>query len=296
MNDLPDALKTFRQDFAVRVFVDNNSGDWLMPAEWHTSLEIFMCTDGTGKYYINDKVYDFEKGDIFVIGNNELHKSEILDEKGFKAFIVMFAPDGFLPNRYIQGKDLLNVFYGRTDKFCHKYRPTVEKQTSYEAISQIMLKEYEGKCENYMMSVSSLVTWLLIELNRAYNVNEDDNISYTLNDRLKHKKMISEVLNYVEENYKEDINLKELADSLYVNQAYLSREFKKSTGYSMMKFITNKRIREARELLRNSELSVSEVATTVGYNNITHFHTMFKKEIGISPKEFRNQVKGTGQG
>lgn len=296
MEKLPDALKTFRQEFAVRVFIDKNSGDWHMPVEWHTSLEIFMCIGGAGKYYINDKVYDFEKGDIFVIGNNELHKSEILENGWFDAFIVMFSPDGFLPNRYVQGKDLLDVFYGRTDKFCHKYTPPAEKQADYAAVSRIMLEEYERKSENYMMSVSSLVTWMLIELNRVYKVDEDESVSYTLSDRLKHKKIISEVLNYLEENYKEDINLKELADSLYVNQAYLSREFKKSTGYSMMKFVTNKRIREARELLRNSALSVSEVAITVGYNNITHFHTMFKKETGISPKEFRNQVKSTGQG
>lgn len=294
MEKLPDALRTFRQDFAVRVFIDKNSGNWHMPSEWHTSLEVFMCIGGTGKYYINDKVYDFEKGDIFVIGNNELHKSEILENGWFDAFIIMFSPEGFLPNRYVQGKDLLDIFYGRTDKFCHKYKPEPEKQKFYEAVSQIMLKEYEEKNENYLASVSSLVTWMLIELSRAYNADAVDGVAYTLNARLKHKKIISEVLNYVEEHYKEDINLKELADSLYVNQAYLCREFKKSTGYSMMKFITNKRIREARELLRNTDLSVSEVGITVGYNNISHFHTMFKKEIGISPKEFRNQVKRPG--
>ncbi|MHA9739153.1 AraC family transcriptional regulator [Robinsoniella peoriensis] len=296
VNELPYALKTFRQEFDVRVFVDRNSGGWHMPMEWHTSLEVFMCTNGAGRYYIGDKVYEFEEGDIFVIGNNELHKSEILENGGFDAFIIMFAPDGFLSNRYIKGKDLLDIFYGRTDHFCHKYSPSQEKRQIYESVSSIILKEYEEKKENYVTGVSALVTWFLIELNRAYNVDGDLEITYETNERLKHKKIISEVLNFVEENYKSDISLKELADKLYVNQAYLSREFKKNTGYSMMKFITNKRIREARELLRNSDISISEVAITVGYNNITHFHTMFKKEIGISPKEFRKQIRGTGQG
>lgn len=293
MKELPDALKTFRQEFDVRIFVDKNSGDWHMPMEWHTSLEIFMCVKGEGKYYIGNKAYEFCKGDIFVIGNNELHKSEIMEGGAFDAFIIMFAPESFLTNRYLGGKDLLDIFYGRTEKFCHKYTPDPEKQIIYENISKIILSEYEQKKENYLTSISTLLIWFLIDLDRSYNINGDLGISYEMNDRLKHKKIITEVLNFVEINYKSDINLGQLANDLYVNQAYLSREFKKITGYSMIKFITNKRIREARELLRNSDMSISEVAITVGYNNITHFHTMFKKEIGISPKEFRNQIRGT---
>ena len=109
-NELPDALKTFRHEFDIRVFIDKNSGDWHMPMEWHTSLEIFMCIKGQGTYYIGNKVYDFIKGDIFVISNNELHKSEINEGGAFDAFVIMFSPEKVLSSRYIQGKDLLDIF------------------------------------------------------------------------------------------------------------------------------------------------------------------------------------------
>lgn len=294
-NELPDALKTFRHEFDIRVFIDKNSGDWHMPMEWHTSLEIFMCIKGQGTYYIGNKIYDFIKGDIFVISNNELHKSEINEGGAFDAFVIMFSPEKVLSSRYIQGKDLLDIFYGRTERFCHRYRPNEGKIAVYENIAGLILKEFREEKENYMTAISSLVTWFLIDLNRVYNSEDSEQAAYEKSDKLKHKKFITEVLNYVEENYKTDINLGELAASLYMDQAYLSREFKKSTGYSMMKFVTNKRIREARELLRSTDISISEVAITVGYNNITHFHTMFKKETGISPKEFRRQIRGESE-
>lgn len=138
--------------------------------------------------------------------------------------------------------------------------------------------------------MKSLLTWLLLELNRQYRVEDENELYFTVGEKVKHKKIISEVLSYVDQHYREDIVLGELAEKLYVNQSYLSREFKKETGYSMVKFITNKRIREARTLLRDTDMLITEIATLVGYNNITHFNAMFKKETGISPKEFRNQV------
>ena len=150
MNGLPEALKTFRQDFDIRVFVDRNKGDWHMPMEWHTSLEIFMCTAGSGRYQIGEKWYEFETGDIFVINNGELHKSEIYENGAFDAFIVMFSPEKMFPqNTMIDGRDILDVFYNRTAAFSHMYRPTPQMQEVYGRISDLMLQEFEEKKEGY---------------------------------------------------------------------------------------------------------------------------------------------------
>lgn len=290
-NHLPEALRTFRHEFDIRVFIDKNKGDWHMPMEWHTSLEIFLCLNGSGKYYIGNKLYEFQEGDIFVISDNELHKSEIDKYGFFDALIIMFSPEKIIKDRTIDGIDLMNLFYGRIGEFYHKCSLTKEKQQMLQLIGSILLSEYEKKQEGYMESMKALLTCFLIELNREYKSIDSKNILYVSGKKLKHKKIISEVLSYIDENYMDDINLGDLSERLYVNQSYLSREFKKSTGYSMVKFITNKRMREARELLRSTDLLITEIAMRVGYNNITHFHTMFKKEIGISPKEFRKQIQ-----
>lgn len=289
--ELPEALKTFRQEFDIRVFIDRNKGEWHMPMEWHIQLELFICIKGRGKYYIGDKVYAFEKGDIFVINDSELHKSAIYENEYFDAFIVMFSAEKMFKNQIPSSDlDLLDIFYRRPGTFSHLYRPGPDKQKEYQGMCDLMLKEYEERREGYKDALRALLTWMLLELHREYFRNEQQNVCYTVGEKLKHKKIISEVLNYIEQHYREDMNLGELAEMLYVNQSYLSREFKKDTGYSMIKFITNKRIREARSLLCDTDMLITDIATSVGYNNITHFNAMFKKEIGISPKEFRKQM------
>lgn len=287
---LPEALKTFTHAFDIRVFVDQNAGDWQMPMEWHTSLEIFFALRGEGRCIVGEKTYRFQSGDIFVIGNNELHKSEIVEGGQYDALLVMFSPDSPFIRRLTMAEDPLRLFYLHPQGFSHRLRPTAGKQQVYRGITALMLEEYGRSGSGGSEALTALLTWLLLDLNREYAAAGPLPPDVQAGERVKHKKIITEVLDYIGAHFCEDINFGELAGKLYVNQSYLSREFRKSTGYSLSKFLSNKRIREARELLRSTEWPVSEIASRVGYNNISHFNWIFKKEIGISPREFRKKT------
>lgn len=288
--NLPKALKTFTYQFDIRVFCDENKGDWQMPMEWHSSLELFFVQNGRGRYVIGEKVYNFEKGDIFVIGNNELHKSELVDAAGFSALVVMFAPDILFPGGFAVDEDPMDLFYLRNEDFGHRLRPARHKREAYLGVAGLMREEYERGGGAQRAALRGLLTWLLCDLRREYRLRTAPR-EFGTSERVKRKKIINEVLDYIDEHYEEDISIGKLADALFINHSYLSREFKKSTGYSLVKFITNKRIREARELLRTTSLTVADIATRVGYNNITHFHAMFKAETGTTPKAFRSSVQ-----
>ncbi|MEG1012094.1 MAG: AraC family transcriptional regulator [Ruthenibacterium sp.] len=290
MQSLPDSMQTFVHAFDIRIFIDHNEGTWHMPMEWHTAYEIFIVRQGSGSYTIGDKRYTFQEGDVFVINNTELHKSEMLNGMPFDALVVMFYPDKLDLDALCGEEDVMNLFYVRQQNFCHRYTPCASRKLQYDTLLDLMLEEYDRPQGYNVPALTALLVWFLIDLNRAYHCAAP--APYTAGEQLKHKKIISEVLDYINEHYSEEIKLSELADRLYINQSYLCREFKKSTGFSLTKYIANKRIREARELLRNTQISVAEVAITVGYNNITHFNWIFKKETGISPSEFRKQLRG----
>lgn len=292
-HSLPKALETFTHQFAIRIFVDHNRKGWQMPMEWHTFAEIFFVLEGHGRFFIGERIYTFKPGDLFVISDRDLHKSQVTDAAGFSALLVMFAPGKIFPGGLPAGQSPLDIFYRRAANFSHQLCPDDATIETYRKITSLMLTEYELDGQNSQAALTGLLNWLLTDLARRYSTHTAGT-QYIPAGRRQHKKIVSDVLDYINTHYSQDISLSELAAKLYVNQSYLSREFKKSTGYSLVKFIASKRIREARELLQNTSLSVANIATNVGYNNITHFHFVFKNETGITPKTFRRQTQERG--
>lgn len=97
---------------------------------------------------------------------------------------------------------------------------------------------------------------------------------------------IDRVLSYVEENYKTG-SLSDLADSLHYDFSWLSREIKSRTGKTYTDLIQEKRLSEACFLLRNTDMKVSDISLSVGYCNISYFHRLFNKYLGMSPHKYR---------
>lgn len=106
------------------------------------------------------------------------------------------------------------------------------------------------------------------------------------------------VLDAVRERYHEDLSLEMIADSLGLTPSYVSRYVKEKTGSNFSDCLNEVRIRKAKELLRTSNAQVREIATRVGYVNVTSFIRMFKKVTGVTPSDYRKagNVGGTGDG
>jgi AraC-like DNA-binding protein len=290
VSNLPKALQTFLDPFLFQIFVDRNEGAWKMPFEWHDSLEIFYTLKGKGRYFIEDKIYTFQKGDIFVIGNNELHKSQLIDGEPFEALIIMFHPKIVRMLQVNDEVDPLTIFYERPPSFSHQMKADIENQAVLDFIFKQLQTEYEINREGSLRSIVSLLNWLLIVLKRMYEENKQ---IYSLNYKYPFKlnDTVSKALDYVNDHFNKDIKLSELAHTLCVSPSYLSREFKRVTGFTIIEFITSKRVRHAKNLLTNSFLQVTEIASEVGYNNVTHFHWIFKKMVGMSPGEYRKYTR-----
>ncbi|MCG8499959.1 MAG: response regulator [Firmicutes bacterium] len=104
--------------------------------------------------------------------------------------------------------------------------------------------------------------------------------------------LISKVKDFIDQNYSQSIGLKKIADLFHVNNSYLSDLFKKTTGENINAYITCVRIQNAKKLLENEELNVSTVGEIVGYSNDVYFYKVFKRTIGMTPKEYRTYKKG----
>jgi AraC family transcriptional regulator, arabinose operon regulatory protein len=100
--------------------------------------------------------------------------------------------------------------------------------------------------------------------------------------------MLDEVIGQMHHEYQKDINIALLADGCHISCCWFIREFKRYTGYTPKQYITNLRLQNAKELLNNHSLSISDVANLVGYDNQLYFSRIFRKYIGMSPSEYRD--------
>ena len=100
---------------------------------------------------------------------------------------------------------------------------------------------------------------------------------------------IKEAINYIEQNFQNNITIEEIAAVCGINRSYFGKIFRNSIGRSPQEFLMNYRMVKATELLKLTSLSIAEIGSAVGYENQLHFSRAFKTIYGISPREWRKQ-------
>lgn len=152
---------------------------------------------------------------------------------------------------------------------------------------RLRLYVQEFFCEVYDPSefssdiLKSLFALIITELIQTYN----DSLSFRDVSSGRSTSVLP-ILKYIQLNYR-TITLKSTAEHFNLNPNYLSDLLKTRTGQSFLKIVQQQRITAAKQLLANSELSVTEVAHQVGYENTTFFYKKFREETGCSPSEYR---------
>ena len=126
---------------------------------------------------------------------------------------------------------------------------------------------------SYLSDTSKGFYFILEEL---YEQKDDDNV-----------KLISKIKDYIYEHTNEDISLKKISEVMHYNESYLSRLFKKLTGKNFKDLVTDVKIKKAMYLLSETDLMVRDIASSVGFDSISHFQYFFKKNKGITPLEYR---------
>lgn len=104
------------------------------------------------------------------------------------------------------------------------------------------------------------------------------------------KEDMLEVLNYLKSHYSDDITLDKLSEQFFLNKYHLSRKFKESTGFSPIEYLQKIRIGIAKDMLRNSDLSITEISRMVGFHSDSQFRYLFHKYAEGTPQSFRNAV------
>jgi AraC-like DNA-binding protein len=151
-----------------------------------------------------------------------------------------------------------------------------------------MLKETEGDFDDFPENASALFKCILIAIYRQSpkSFPFDDNNIFSTVQRIKHK---------IESDLATEQSLDELAEEFHVSRYYLAHSYKKITGYSIKNYKMLCRLAEARELLTETAMPVSDISERVGFTDTSNFSKYFKKKEGYTPSEYRTIHKGENQ-
>ena len=150
-----------------------------------------------------------------------------------------------------------------------------------------IMKDYEiPDAEPYIRRLENCTTLNQLKLVWADYVSVSCELCQRQKDGMGSRpvRMIKE---YVGEHYSENITLNDIADIVFLNPAYLSAMFKKETGQTLTQYLIDVRIDKAKEMLRNPERTIGEIACMVGYQDERHFSKLFSKMTGVKPTEYR---------
>ena len=122
----------------------------------------------------------------------------------------------------------------------------------------------------------------------GYNLTDGGEgvVGYTF--KLKNRdELISQLKDYISEHFAEHLTLEKISEQFFISKSSLSHIFKKETGLSPIQYIIQRRIGEAQSLLVETSLQIQEIEFRLGFNDSAHFSKMFKKYVGVTPKEYR---------
>lgn len=121
----------------------------------------------------------------------------------------------------------------------------------------------------------------------VYNLVQIKGIQQILN--IDSDNPVQKAIRFMQQNYNHAISMKQLSADLNMSEANFCQYFKKITGVTPKDYLTNLKLSKARDMIRNG--SVTDAAMDLGYENISHFITLFKEKYGITPKQYQKEIK-----
>ena len=263
---------TYPDDSSVRVWYSDVP--WQYELHDHSAVEILLTLEGSVTYTVNDIVYQVRKGEVLIIPPDMQHALSMGEESS--RYLFLFEPEGILSMRDI--KTLTPYF--------HRPFHLRDGSEAHVRIRELLLKlkdVYEKRelmwntvCYSYLLRVYAILGQRY--LNGVRNRIPDGG-------RIVESEVITASMTYINNHYKQDLSLDDVAEFAGFSRYYFSRSFKKQTGYSFKDYLCEKRLQVATDLLIRTDKSMKDVAAESGFGSVATFNRVFreKKCITLSP-------------
>ncbi|MCI5650254.1 MAG: AraC family transcriptional regulator [Fusicatenibacter sp.] len=244
----------------------------------HDSYEIYYSISGGRQFLIDNRFYTISPGDLFFINQYESHHLTQIDSEIHERIVLSIHPD-YLLALSTPSTDLNSCFSIRPRLTGHKLslNPEERKRFLYYIHRLSDTSGFGAELQN-----QAIFTELMVYLNGLFL---SDRVTSSAKTADPSHGQVDEILSYINQNICHPLSLQELSDHFFLSSSYLCRIFKSTTGTTINKYITAKRITNAKALLSEG-LSVQEVCEQCGFSDYSTFFKSFTRIVGISPKKY----------
>ena len=243
----------------------------------HDCYELYYSISGGKQFLIDNKFYDIEPGDLFIINQYESHKLTEVDSHFHERIVISIHPD-YVKRLSTAETDLDFCFTHRPLGFTHRISLNKEQQNRFlYYIDKITAAE--GYAHDGLEQAAFLQLLVLINSVSSANGPDAGLSSY------RYSRQVEEILAYINQNISQPITTAQLAEHFYLSQSYICRIFKSATSTTINKYITARRISIAKALL-DEGVSIAEAYERSGFTDYSNFFKAFTKAVGVSPKKY----------
>lgn len=239
--------------------------DNMAQSHYHEYFELYYLESGERYHIIGNQIYHMNAGEFVLIPPYIMHHSYSENDISFKRLLVYFTDEMVLQPEILELLSQEARVYKKDDRReIHNLMCGILKESDRDDI-------YSGPMEHLLLNQ------LLILLVRHSSETA----------KPEQQNRITQIINYLQEHYTEDISLEDLSSRFYLSSYYLCREFKKHTYTTIVQYINNLRIIHAQRLFQETSQSVTDISKIVGFSNVTHFNRIYKSVTGMSPSQSR---------
>lgn len=253
------------------VYENNKAGSKRIGfAHFHKSVEIIYVVSGEHTACVNGTVINLQQDDIIITNSYDVHYYTYNKEN--EIFVIVI------------GKEFLNAF---SNYFGDKlFKNWLNNRTENKQILRFIQEWYKGfKKENLLIN-SGFINIILGLLTSIYDFNTGK--------AERQPALALKMLKYLDENFKNDVTLKDLAAYMGYSNAYCSQLFSQTVGVDLRSYLNNLRIMYAAKMIADRKMenkNILQISMESGFKSLNTFYRVFKNKFGKAPSEMRNNDK-----
>ncbi len=257
----------------LSVTLSKDEEDWANLLHTHSFTEIFYVLNGKGKFLFRDESYPISQGDLVIVPPYLEHTERSIPGRPLKYYVlgidgITLRPDGEPSTRQI---------------FCNFSATPFIAELFEEMLYEMRNSDYgsDSICQK-------LLEILLVKLIRREHLL----LLPAAQTSGRMTKECAQIKEYLDTNYAEHITLDSLTQLTHMNKYYMAHSFTKYTGLSPIQYLNERRLETACRLLRETDYSISDISSSVGFSSQSYFTQIFRKKYDMAPLRYRQTNSG----